>query len=85
MQNLMLMTLGCTVQKLVKETLDLIIREISLVAVQKFLQILIEKFENKGQFFVCVEYIDKSHDIWMLQLFEKGDFSNGGTWNSFIF
>lgn len=79
------MAFGCTVQKLVKETLDLIIREISLMAVQKFLQILVEKFENKGQFLVCVENIDKSNNIWVLKLFEKGNFSNGGTWNTFVF
>ena len=57
-QNLVFMTFCSSIQKLVKEGLNLFCSKISVVIVQKLLKILVQVLEDKSKLFVRVQNID---------------------------
>ena len=81
----MLVALSSTIKKLIQEGLNHLIWECALMVIQQLLQVLIKEFKHEGELLVSMEHVYKSNNIWMLQLFEQGNFSDGSTWNTFFF
>lgn len=49
-----------------------------------FLEIHINKFEDKVELVLGVDHLKEPHDIWMVQLFQQGNLSNRGRRHPFI-
>lgn len=43
--------------------------------VEVFLEILVAMFEDERQFFITVEHVVKTHNVFVFQLFEEANFS----------
>ena len=87
MENLSLVAVRNSLQQLISETLDdswvkaLLFAE----AVHILLEIVVEELEDKDELAICMDDFTKRNDVRMCQLFEDGDFTDGGGRNSFFF
>ena len=52
--------------------------------IQKLLEVLVKELENKCKLLVCMQNIDQSNNVRMLQLLQKSNLSDGRTWNTFV-
>ncbi len=56
----------------------------SLVLVHVFLEVMLEKFENKVQLLLAVHHVLQPDDVLVLQLFQQGNFTDSSRRHSFI-
>jgi len=84
MKDLMFVALCSSVEELIQKGHDLVLGHLTLVVIQKFLEVLIKEFENKREFFVGVQHVYEFNNVRMLKFLKQGNFSDGSAWNTFI-
>ena len=86
MQNFFLMAMGDASDELIGEALDnkrihaLFFAEI----VHELLEVVLQILEHQHQLSVGVDHLAEGNDIGVAELFEDGDFADGGRGNAFF-
>lgn len=71
-------------KQLPQEGLDGGLAEIAAAGIDVFFEILIEVLKDEGELLFGVYDVVEPDNIWVLELFEQGDFADGRAWHSFV-